>query len=417
MVHVAKEMERTGFELPLLIGGATTSKIHTAVKIEPAYHGPVVHVLDASRAVGVVGRLLDKNRRPDFLREVRDDYEKARQRRAGKREKSELLDIGEARARRFRTDWTSYDAPVPAKPGVHRFDVTVEEILPRVDWSPFFQAWEIRGKYPDILDDPDAGEQARQLLEDARALLERIRDEKILEPRALVGFFPAAGSGDDVKVYADRDRSEVRTVIHGLRQQFDKKGRENLCLSDFVAPEDSRVNDWIGAFAVSAGHGLDPLVAEFEAAHDDYSAILAKSLADRLAEGLAELMHERVRTELWGYASEEALDNEDLIAERYRGIRPAPGYPACPDHTEKGTLFRLLDAEACADIHLTETFAMVPGASVRGWYFAHPGSKYFGVGRLGRDQVEDYARRKGMSVEEAERWLSPSLGYEPDADR
>jgi len=415
MVHVAKEMERTGFEIPLLIGGATTSKVHTAVKIEPAYHGPVVHVLDASRAVGVVGRLLDKNRRDAFMDEVRADYEKARRRRAGKREKSELLDLEEARAHRFRTDWSSYDAPVPARPGVHRFDVTVDEILPRIDWSPFFQAWEIRGKYPDIFDDPDAGEQARQLYDDAQVLLERIRAEKILRPRAMVGFFPAAGSGDDVKLFTDESRSELRAVVHGLRQQFDKKGRENLCLSDFVAPEDTGVEDWMGAFAVSAGHGLEPLVAEFEAAHDDYSAILAKSLADRLAEGLAELMHERVRRELWGYAPDESLDNADLVAERYRGIRPAPGYPACPDHTEKRTLFDLLDAENCADIRLTETCAMVPGASVSGWYFAHPGSKYFGVGRVGRDQVEDYAGRKGWSVEETERWLSPSLGYDPDA--
>ncbi len=418
MVHVAKEMERLGFETPLLIGGATTSKVHTAVKIEPGYHGPVVHVLDASRAVGVVSRLLDRNRREAFVREVRDDYREARERRASKRAKSELLDLEEARARRFRTDWSSYAPPAPAKPGIHVFDpVPIAEIVPYIDWTPFFQAWELHGKHPDLLDDAEVGEQARALLADAHALLERIEAERLLRPRAVVGLFPAAAVGDDVKVFGDGDRSDVRAVVHGLRQQFEKKGRENLCLSDYVAPEDTGLADWIGAFAVSAGHGVDELAAGFEAEHDDYSAILAKSLADRLAEALAELMHERVRTELWGYAPEESLDNEDLIRERYRGIRPAPGYPACPDHTEKRTLFSLLDAEGRADVHLTESCAMTPGASVSGWYFAHPGARYFGVGRVGRDQVEDYAERKGMSVEEAERWLAPSLDYDPEERR
>ncbi len=415
MVHVAREMERVGMETPLLIGGATTSKVHTAVKIEPGYHAPVVHVQDASRAVGVVGRLLDPARREAFVREVRAEYADARARRAGRREKSELLALAEARARRFRTDWTSYVPPEPASPGAHVLDpVPIAEIVPYVDWTPFFQAWELEGRYPALLDDPAVGVQARTLLDDARTLLRRIEAEELLRPRAVVGLFPAASTGDDVKVFRDGGRADVRAVIHGLRQQFDKHGRENLCLSDFVAPEESGVPDWIGAFAVSAGHGLDDLVATLEAGHDDYSAILAKALADRLAEALAELVHARVRTELWGYAPDEALDNEALIGERYRGIRPAPGYPACPDHTEKRTLFALLEAEARADIHLTESCAMLPGASVSGWYLAHPGARYFGVGRIGRDQVEDYAARKGMGVGEAERWLAPNLDYDPE---
>jgi 5-methyltetrahydrofolate--homocysteine methyltransferase len=415
MVHVAREMERLGMDTPLLIGGATTSMVHTAVKIEPSYHGPVVHVLDASRAVGVVGRLLDKGRCDAFAREVRADYEKARERRAAKRGKSELLSLEEARRRRFRTDWSSYEPPTPARPGVHLFDpVPISGIVPYIDWTPFFQAWEIKGKHPDLLSDPGVGEQARVLLADAHALLERIEAEDLLRPRAVVGLFPANAAGDDVTVFRDPERTDVRAVIHGLRQQFEKKGRESLCLSDYVAPADTGLADWIGAFAVSAGHGLEEIVAAFEAEHDDYSAILAKALADRLAEALAELTHERVRTDLWGYAPEESLDNRGLIAESYRGIRPAPGYPACPDHTEKRTLFALLDAEKRTGIHLTESFAMMPGASVSGWYFAHPGARYFGVGRIGRDQVEDYAARKGMSVEETERWLTPSLDYDPD---
>jgi 5-methyltetrahydrofolate--homocysteine methyltransferase len=412
MVHVAKEMERLAFELPLLIGGATTSKAHTALKIEGCYHGAAVHVLDASRAVGVVGRLLDPKQRDAFVAEVRADYEETRRRRAAGKDRSELLPIEEARARAFRTDWAAYEPIVPAEPGIQVIEVSVADLRCAIDWTPFFQTWELKGKYPDILDDAEVGEEARSLLADAEAMLDRIQREGVLRPRAVVGLFPANAVGDDVELYANGDRRETAAVIHGLRQQFAKEGRENLCLTDFVAPKDSGVGDWAGAFAVTAG-SVEPLVQTFQAEHDDYSAILAKAVADRLAEALAEWTHRHVRRTLWGYAPREELSNQELIAESYRGIRPAPGYPACPDHTEKRTLFDLLGVEKAAGIRLTESCAMDPPSSVSGWYFAHPGARYFGVGRLGRDQVEDYARRKGMSLQEAERWLSPNLGYEP----
>jgi len=414
MVHVAKELERLGYTQPLLIGGATTSKVHTAVKIERNYSGATVHVLDASRAVGVVGSLLDKDRRADFVDGVRDEYRDVREQRAGRREKSELLTIAEARSRALQLDPAIEVAP-PAHTGVRVFDsIPIAEIRPYIDWTPFFQAWELRGKYPRILDDEVVGTEARKLLADAEAMLDRIEKEGLLQARAVVGIFPAASVGDDIEVYTDESRSEVRAVVHGLRQQFSKGDRDNLCLSDFLHSAKSGVPDWMGAFAVTAGHGAEALAASLEAQHDDYNAILVKSLADRLAEALAERMHEKVRREVWGYAKDESLDNEALVDEAYQGIRPAPGYPACPDHTEKPTLFELLGAEKAIGVELTESCAMTPAASVSGWYFAHPQSQYFGVGRLGRDQVADYASRKGWTVEEVERWLAPNLGYDPD---
>ncbi len=414
MVHVASEMQRTGFAAPLLIGGATTSKAHTAVKIEQCYEGATVHVLDASRAVGVVSTLLDPKRRDAFVRTTREEYAEERARRAGREAKSELLGIEEARARALAVDWTTYEPPQPACPGVHVVEMGVPELRGYIDWTPFFQAWELHGKYPDILDDPVVGEQARTLLADAEAMLDRLDTEGVATPKAALGLFRAAGEGDDIAVF-DADGRERLATVHGLRQQFAKKGgRENLAMADWVAPARSEPVDWIGAFAVTAGPGPEELARRLEADHDDYGAILVKALADRLAEALAERLHEEVRTRWWGYAAEESLDNDALIAERYRGIRPAPGYPACPDHTEKRTLFDLLDAEKAIGVRLTESYAMHPGASVSGWYLSHPDARYFGVGRVGPDQVASYAARKGWSVEEAERWLAPNLGYTPE---
>ena len=418
MVHVAKEMEREGFRVPLLIGGATTSKMHTAVKIEPHYSGATVHVLDASRGVGVVGALLNPERNAAFTRDLRTEYEKLRVEHAGRRERVPSLTIEEARRRQHTVDWSGVVPQRPACPGDIAFeDYPLTEIAPYIDWSPFFQAWELKGRYPAILTDPLAGVEATKLFNDAQALLHRIISERLLTAKAVLGLFPAnAVEGDDVEVYTDETRKGVRTVLRFLRQQNEKPpGRPNLCLSDFVAPKASGTPDWIGAFAVTTGHGLEPLVAGFEAQHDDYSAIMAKALADRLAEALAERLHERVRRELWGYAPDESLGEGDLVAEKYRGIRPAPGYPACPDHTEKGTLFALLDVEARTRILLTESYAMWPAAAVSGWYFASESAHYFGVGRIGKDQASDYARRKGMTLKDTERWLGPNLNYDPDA--
>jgi 5-methyltetrahydrofolate--homocysteine methyltransferase len=418
MVHVASEMQRLGFQAPLLIGGATTSRAHTAVKIEQCYEGATVHVLDASRAVGVVSALLDPNRRDAFVAETRRGYEQERERRAGREAKTELLTLDEARSRRLALDWDGYTPPAPAHPGVHRIeDVGVSTLAEYIDWTPFFQTWELHGKYPALLDDAVVGAQARSLYDDARAMLDRFAREDLVRPRGVVGLFPAHAADDDIRLFgsASPDSGEPIATIHGLRQQFGKKGgRENLALADFVAPAESGVADWVGAFAVTAGGGAEELAREMEARHDDYAAILVKALADRLAEAFAEWMHEHVRTKLWGYAVGETLANDQLIAEAYRGIRPAPGYPACPDHTEKRTLFRLLDAERAIGVSLTESCAMAPGASVSGWYFSHPEARYFGVGRVGRDQVESYALRKGWTVEEAERWLAPNLGYTPE---
>ena len=418
MVHVAGEMEREGFALPLLIGGATTSRVHTAVRIEPAYHGATVHVPDASRGVSVVASLLSAERRGAYVTGVRQEYARLRSEHAGRRADTRLVPLAEARRNRLALPWSGYCPPQPAVEGVRVLDdYPLDELLATVDWTPFFAAWELKGRYPEIFDDPAAGREARKLFDDAQRLLSRLVSERRLRARAVFGLFPANSVGDDdVEVYADRGRQSVLAVLHHLRQQMERPpGRPNLCLADYVAPRDTGLPDWIGAFAVTAGVGVDELCAEFERAHDDYSAILVKALADRLAESLAERLHQRVRREFWGYAPDERLDNAALIAERYAGIRPAPGYPACPDHTEKAALFGLLDATRRAGITLTDSFAMWPAASVSGWYFAHPDAAYFGLGRIGRDQVQDYARRKGLDVKAAERWLAPVLGYDPDA--
>ncbi len=409
MVHVASEMQRTGFDIPLLIGGATTSKAHTAVKIEERYAGPTVHVIDASRAVGVVATLLDPSRRDRFVQEVRDGYAEERARRADGRAKRPLLTIGQARENALRLDWERYTPPKPREVGIHTLHPSVGDLRPYIDWTPFFAAWELRGAFPAILDDPVVGESARQLHQDAGRMLDTIAE--VTEPAAVVGLFGAEARADDIRVLGD-DGVEVATIF-GLRQQFSKPGRPNLALSDFVAPTESGVEDWIGAFVVTAGVGPERLAKEMEAGHDDYGSILVKALADRIAEACAEFVHEHVRKELWGYQLDESLDNDALIAEAYQGIRPAPGYPACPDHTEKETLFRLLDATNRVGVELTDSYAMTPGSSVSGWYFSHPRAAYFGMGRVGEDQVSDYAARKGWTRSEAETWLSPNLGYAP----
>jgi len=412
MTLVAAEMERQGFSLPLLIGGATTSKAHTAVKIEPAYSGPVIHVLDASRAVGVAGSLVSDTLRNDLVAAVKTEYETIRVARAGQTRDDRRIGIEDARANRLALD-LSRACPTPTFAGVRAFDdYPLEDLVERIDWTPFFQTWELAGHYPAILDDPTVGKAARDVYDEARRLLDRIVRDRLLTARAVVGFFPANQVGDDIEVYADPTRSRVLGRIHTLRQQHPKSGgRPNLALADFVAPREAGPVDWIGTFAVTAGGRLDELVAAFDRDHDDYHGIMAKALADRLAEAFAERMHERVRTELWGYAAGERLSNDDLIREKYQGIRPAPGYPACPDHTEKGFLFSLLGATERAGIALTESYAMTPTASVSGYYFWRPEAQYFGVGKIGRDQVESYAVRKGLELSEAERWLAPNLGY------
>ncbi len=412
MVNVAGEMEREGFDIPLLIGGATTSKIHTAVKVEPSYRGPVVHVLDASRAVGVTGKLLSADARDEYAAGIRSEYATMRERHAGKTSDAERRTIAEAREHKHRIDWSAVEPPVPSFLGVRTFnDYELAELVRYIDWTPFFRTWELSGTYPRILEDPTVGEAARSLYDDARAMLDRIVQQGLFKAGAAVGFFPANQVGDDdIALYAEEERAEVRAVVHSLRQQM-KKDKANMALADFVAPEETGLPDHLGAFAVTAGLGSDEVAKQYEADKDDYNAIMVKALADRLAEAFAERMHERVRKELWGYAPDEYLDDQGLIAERYQGIRPAPGYPACPDHTEKRTLFDLLDVERNVGIELTDGYAMWPASSVSGWYFWHPEAKYFGVGKISRDQVEDYARRKGWTMEEAERWLSPNLGY------
>jgi 5-methyltetrahydrofolate--homocysteine methyltransferase len=414
MSFVAGELEREGFTIPLLIGGATTSRVHTAVKIEPRYKGPTVHVIDASRAVGVAGNLRNDAVRPNYVAGVKAEYQELRTQRSGRKADERRQPIADARKNRLAVDWTATQTPEPCFTGIRVLkDYPLEELVPLIDWTPFFQTWELAGHYPAILDDPTVGASARNLFQDAGELLQRIVRERLLRANGVFGFFPANSVGDDIELYDDDDRRHVRAVVHTLRQQMIKPpGRPNLALADFVAPRDSGVPDYLGAFAVTAGLGSDSLVAKFEADHDDYGAILTKALADRLAEAFAELLHLRVRREFWGYARSESLDNAGLIKERYQGIRPAPGYPACPDHTEKRTLFELLEVETRAGITLTESFAMLPTASVSGYYFWRPESQYFGVGKLERDQVEDYARRKGMDVSAAERWLAPNLNYD-----
>jgi 5-methyltetrahydrofolate--homocysteine methyltransferase len=417
MVHVAKEMQRLGFRQPLLIGGATTSPAHTAVKIDPQYAGAVVYVKDASRSVGVCQQLVTKATSEAYIAEIKADHERKREQHRGKSAKAPQLSLAQARARKFKIDWAAYTPPVPRAPGVSVFDdYPLEDLVAYIDWMPFFNAWEFAGKFPDILRDPVVGEAARSLYADAERMLGTLVREKWLAARGVVGIFPAASVDDDIQVYADEARQAPLIRLHHLRQQKAKPaGQAQLCLSDFIAPLQSGCADHLGAFAVTAGIGIEAHLARFEAAHDDYSSIMLKALADRLAEAFAERMHERVRRELWAYAAHEQLDGAALIREEYRGIRPAPGYPACPDHTEKAALWKLLDVERRAGVSLTESFAMLPTAAVSGWYFAHPQAHYFGVGRIDRDQVRSYAQRKGMTLAEAERWLAPNLGYEPGA--
>ncbi len=411
MSHVAREMQRQGFSTPLLIGGATTSRAHTALKIDPHYAAPTVWVKDASRAVGVAQSLISPELRGAFVAANDADYADIRQRHRNRGDAKRLVSLEHARGQRFRCDWAQYVPPVPARPGVHVFeDWPLQDLLPFIDWTPFFSAWELAGKFPAILDDEIVGTQASALYRDARAMLDTIIREKWLTARAVFGLWPANSRGDDVVV----SLPDGETPLHFLRQQVDKPAeRPDFCLADFIAPQDSGRQDWIGAFAVTAGIGIEPHVARFEADHDDYNAILLKALADRLAEALAERLHHRVRTGYWGYAAGEALDNEALIAEQYVGIRPAPGYPACPEHSEKRTLFAMLGAEGIG-MSLTESFAMLPTAAVSGYYFSHPQSQYFVVGRVSKEQVADYARRKGVDRAQAERWLASNLDYDPD---
>jgi 5-methyltetrahydrofolate--homocysteine methyltransferase len=414
MCHVASEMERQGFDIPLLIGGATTSRVHTAVKIDPNYRrGQTVYVADASRAVGVASNLLSKTARGEYSSQVRREYEEVARAHAARTGPTRRLSLSDARANREKIDWAAYAPPSPSFFGVRSYGpYSLAELAPYIDWTPFFQTWELVGPYPAILADDKVGAAARALFADAQKMLEKIVAEDWLTAKAAVGFWPANSEGDDILVFGDKARKFPISTLHTLRQQMPREaGRPNLALADFIAPRGTP--DFIGGFAVTAGLGEEAHIKRFEDAHDDYSAILLRALADRFAEAFAERLHERVRTELWGYAPDEHLGNDELIKETYRGIRPAPGYPAQPDHSEKGTLFKLLDAEARAGIRLTESFAMWPGSSVSGLYFSHPKSRYFGIGKIERDQVEDYAKRKGWSVAEAERWLGPILNYDP----
>jgi len=416
MVHVAKELKRENFQQPLLIGGATTSRMHTAVKIEPNYDQPVVHVLDASRSVSVTGNLISKTLKDDFVERTKKEYQKLRDRHEGRSSRKTYLPLEKARENASDIDWQSTKIVKPNALGKKVFDnYPLEEIRNYIDWGPFFIAWQMKGKFPDVLEDEKYGEEARKLYDDANQLLDKIIDQKLLKARAVLGLYPANTVGDDVEIYTDDNREEKLTTFHMLRQQAKKRrGQPNKALSDFVAPKDSGLADYMGGFAVTCGIGAPELVKQFEDQHDDYNAILTKALADRLAEAFTELLHEKVRTSIWGYAPGEDLSNKELIKEQYDGIRPAPGYPAQPDHTEKRILFDLLDVENTTGITLTESFAMHPAASVSGLYFAHPESDYFNVGNLEKDQIEDYARRKGMSVQEIERWLGPNLNYDPE---
>ncbi|HEV7270781.1 methionine synthase [Pseudoxanthomonas sp.] len=439
MTHVAREMQRQGFEMPLLIGGATTSRAHTALKIDPHYDAPTVWVKDASRAVGVAQSLISRDMRAAFVAANDADYAEIRERHRNRGDAKRLVSLEKARAQKFDGGWDAYTPPVPKHPGLHVFDdYPLAELVDCIDWTPFFNAWELFGKYPAILTDEVVGPQASELYRDARAMLDRIVSEKWLTAKAVFGLWPANSVGDDVEIQplpslagegwdggnamgspppqsSPASGGGGRTLLHFLRQQVDKPvERPDFCLADFIAPKDSGKQDWIGMFAVTAGIGIDRHVARFEADHDDYNAILLKALADRLAEALAESLHQRVRKEFWGYAPDEVLDNDALIAEQYVGIRPAPGYPACPEHSEKDTLFRLLDAPGNAGMSLTESFAMLPTAAVSGYYFSHPQSQYFVVGRVSKEQAADYARRKGVELAQVERWLASNLDYDPE---
>ncbi len=414
MVNVAKEMERQGFTLPLLIGGATTSKAHTAVKIEQNYSGPTVYVQNASRTVGVVSALLSATQRGDFVVRTRKEYETVRIQHGRKKPRTPPVSLAAARANAGRLDWENYTPPVPHQLGVSEVSATIETLRHYIDWTPFFMTWSLAGKYPRILEDEVVGDEAKRLFAEANAMLDELSAKQALTPRGVVGIFPANRVGDDIHIYRDEARRHVLQVSHHLRQQTEKTDFANYCLADFVAPVSSHKADYLGAFAVTGGLEEDSLAQAYDAAHDDYNKIMVKALADRLAEAFAEYLHERVRKVIWGFAPTENLSNEELIRENYQGIRPAPGYAACPEHTEKATIWQLLDVEAHTGMKLTESFAMWPGASVSGWYFSHPQSKYFAVAQLQRDQIEDYARRKGMTVSEVERWLAPNLGYDAD---
>jgi 5-methyltetrahydrofolate--homocysteine methyltransferase len=414
MVHVAKEMTREGWSVPLLIGGATTSKAHTAVKIAPSYDHEVVHVLDASRAVGVIGQLISPSQRDSFVDKNRREQNDIRQAHETRQTRTALLAIAQARERRTVIEWKAADVPKPAFTGIRAFDAfSLDRLVPFIDWSPFFHTWELKGHYPQILDDPKVGEKAAELFRDAQKLLKEIVSKKLLTAKGVYGFFPANSVGDDIEVYVDESRKHVLATFHTLRQQSEKPaGQANQALADFIAPKSSGVADYLGGFAVTTGIGIEALCARFEKDHDDYNSIMTKALADRLAEAFAECLHKQARDD-WGYGKQEQLSNEELIREKYRGIRPAAGYPACPDHTEKRLLFDLLQAEKHTGIRLTESYAMYPASSVSGLYFAHPAAKYFSVGKLGRDQAEDYAKRKGLALAAVEKWLGPNLGYEP----
>ncbi|MEE8295830.1 MAG: vitamin B12 dependent-methionine synthase activation domain-containing protein, partial [Sphingomonadales bacterium] len=412
MVTVASEMASADMDLPLMIGGATTSRVHTALRIEPEYAGKTMHVPDASKAVNVAGTLTSETRKPDFLQTVRAEYEKVRDDYAKNPKSKSLVSLGEARANKTKLDWSRYTPPAPSFLGLKVFEeYDLKELVPCFDWTPFFRSWELKGTYPDILEDPKQGEAARGLYKDALAMIEKIISEKWIEARAVVGFWPAEAE-DEVVTLGDPKTGKNIAGFHLLRQQVRKReGRPNYSLADFVAPKKAGLKDYLGGFVVTAGGGVDEKAKEFEASGDDYNAILLKALADRFAEAFAERMHERVRKEFWGYASDEKLSNEEIIRERYQGIRPAPGYPACPDHSEKRTLFRILEAEKNSGVTLTENFAMWPAASVSGFYFSHPKAHFFGIGKLAKDQVEDYAKKRGLSIEEAEKNLKPNLGY------
>ncbi|NVK85335.1 MAG: DUF559 domain-containing protein, partial [Cytophagia bacterium] len=413
MVHVAKEMERRGMQIPLLIGGATTSRIHTAVKIDPVYSGSVVHVLDASKSVPVAGELISKETYKNIFSRTKDEYAKLREDHANRQVIKNYISLKDAQKNKVKIDWSSKEFAKPHVLGNQVFnDYSIEEISRYIDWTPFFSTWMLKGKFPRILEDEVVGTEAKKLYEDAQKMIKQVIDKNLLYANAVVGLYPANAIGDDIEVYTDESRTEVLKTFHMLRQQGKKgSGIPNISLADFVAPK-GEGNDYMGGFAVTAGIGIEPLLEQYQKDHDDYNSIMIKAVADRLAEAFAELMHEKIRKELWGYAANEAFDNEALIKENYQGIRPAPGYPACPEHTEKGILFDLLEVEKNTGISLTESFAMYPAASVSGFYFMHEESKYFGLGKIEKDQVEDYANRKGWTVEQAEKWLAPNLSYD-----
>lgn len=414
MVNVAKEMERQGFTLPLLIGGATTSKAHTAVKIEQNYSGSTTYVSNASRSVGVVSALLSDTQREAFVAKTRKEYETVRIQHARKKPRTPPVSLQAARNNPTVIDWENYTPPVAHKLGVQVVEASIETLRNYIDWTPFFMTWSLAGKYPRILEDEVVGEEAKRLLADANALLDKLSAEDLLHPKGVVGLFPANSVGDDIEIYRDERRDEVLAISYHLRQQTEKTDFPNYCLADYVAPKSSGKADYFGAFAVTGGLEEDALADAYDAQHDDYNKIMIKALSDRLAEAFAEYLHERVRKVYWGFAPNENLSNEELVRENYQGIRPAPGYPACPEHTEKGQIWQLLDVETHTGMKLTESYAMWPGASVSGWYFSHPDSKYFAIAQIQRDQVEDYAARKGMPTAEVERWLAPNLGYDAD---